>query len=57
MRPPAGLSPAAADDRAVFDDHGADGGIGPGTAQAAAAEAERKRHEASVVTLRQCRRP
>jgi hypothetical protein len=48
MGPPAGLSPAAADDHSVFHDDRPDGGVGPGAAEAAAAERERERHEAGV---------
>ena len=40
MRPAARLGPAAADNHAVFDDHCADRGIGPGAAETAAAEAQ-----------------
>ncbi len=48
MRPAAGLRPAAADDDAVLDHHGADRGIGPGPAEPAAAERQRKLHEAVI---------
>src|SRR5262245_49198209 len=48
MRPPAGLSPTAADDYAVFDDDRADGGIGPSASQPALTEREGERHEAGV---------
>ena len=46
MRPAAGLRPAAAEDDAVLDDHRADRRIGPGAAEPAPAERERKLHEA-----------
>ena len=49
MGPAPGLGPAAADDDAVLDDHGADRGIGPCTAEPAPAEGKRERHEAPIV--------
>ncbi len=52
MGPAAVLRPAAADDRAVLDDDRADGGIGPGAAEPAAAERQRQRHEAGIIALR-----
>ena len=52
VRPAARLGPAAADNVAVLDDHGADRRIGPGAAEPAPSEAKRKRHEAPV---RRCR--
>jgi hypothetical protein len=55
MRPATTLRPAAADDDAVFDEHRADRGVGPGAAQPAPAEQQRKRHEAGVIALRQSR--
>ena len=48
MRPAAGLGPAAADDHAVLDDDRADRRIGPGAAEPAAAERQRKLHEALI---------
>src|SRR5260370_22303610 len=48
MRPAARLGPDAAEDHAVFHGHGADRGIGPGAAEAAAAERKRKLHEAVI---------
>src|SRR6202790_3551150 len=52
MRPSAGLRPAAPDNDAVLDHHGADGGIGPGAALPAPAKRQRQLHEALVDSLR-----
>ncbi len=49
VRPPARLGPAATDDDAVLDDHRADRRIGPGPAEPAAAECQRKLHETPIV--------
>src|ERR1700735_1314737 len=46
--------PAAANNHAVFDDQGTDSGIGPGTAETPAAEAQSKLHEAQIVGRSAC---
>src|SRR3569833_100785 len=48
MRPPARLRPAAADDDAILDHHRADRRIGPGPAQPASAQRQRKLHKTAI---------
>src|ERR1700739_2946093 len=48
VRTPAGLGPAAADDDAVLDHHGANSRVRPGASEAAPSQSQRELHESAV---------